>query len=48
MNTWTRSAAPLLLALSVGTLFGCGGSGSSEGTGTLTLGVTDAPIDRCH
>jgi hypothetical protein len=45
MNTWIRSAASLLLALSVGTLFGCGGSGSSEGTGTLTLGVTDAPID---
>jgi Domain of unknown function (DUF4382) len=44
MNTWTRSAALVLVGLSAGSLIGCGGSGS-DGTGTLTLGVTDAPID---
>ena len=45
MNSWTRASSLLLIALSVGTLIGCGG-GSSEDTGTLTLGVTDAPIDE--
>src|SRR6185295_3035935 len=45
MNVWIRSCGLMLVALNVGTLIGCGGSGSSEGTGTLTLAVTDAPID---
>ena len=45
MNVLIRSCRLMLVALNVGTLIGCGGSGSSEGTGTLTLAVTDAPID---
>ncbi len=29
-------------------LIGCGGSGSSQGTGTLEVGITDAPVDNAQ
>ncbi len=41
-----RGYKPGLSALASAVLFGCGGGGNSgPGTGTLSVGVTDAPVD---
>lgn len=41
----TRTLGLILVACSAGLLGACGGGGSSNGTGTLTLGITDSPVD---
>lgn len=40
-----RAAHWLSMLIGVAVLAACGDSGSSAGSGALTLGVTDAPID---
>jgi hypothetical protein len=41
-----RSSRPLLFALLAACLTACGGGSNSSDTGTVTVGLTDAPVDE--